>query len=308
MVKMYFCESCDYKTSRRSNYDKHLLTKKHQKNSSKPHLSTKTPHIATDEYVCEYCDQSFSRHDSLKRHLRTCILKKNETLQQEVIDLRRQLTHREDTIDELESEIIDLKRTIKRQGREIAAKTYELNEIKDEFIEYAKTSSNTITITGNTFNISSVDTYNRLFSNAPNLSDQIRNTSLTDEQIYEYYNKGIHAGSVEYLRDVFINDRLPAEKSMWVSAPTRFNGYIRIEDLWEKDDGFTEAQKMLVPNLQSLFARGLEIECKLKKCTSQERFDRQSRVQNYLVKENGCKKILKEVLRSEMLTSDMVMT
>ena len=29
-IHKFYCECCDYTTSRKNNYDKHLLTKKHQ--------------------------------------------------------------------------------------------------------------------------------------------------------------------------------------------------------------------------------------------------------------------------------------
>ena len=34
-VPKYYCECCDYKCSHKSHYNKHLLTKKHKKNSLK---------------------------------------------------------------------------------------------------------------------------------------------------------------------------------------------------------------------------------------------------------------------------------
>ena len=60
----YYCQKCDYTTSRRSNFDKHLTTDKHKKlvNASKISL------------FCE-CGRGYKHIESLYRHKKKCFVK-----------------------------------------------------------------------------------------------------------------------------------------------------------------------------------------------------------------------------------------
>ena len=55
------CELCDYTTSRKCNYEKHLLTGKHIKRV----IADRSPHNCT-------CGKVFTRSDSLFRHKKMC--------------------------------------------------------------------------------------------------------------------------------------------------------------------------------------------------------------------------------------------
>jgi hypothetical protein len=73
----FFCECCDYITSRKSNWDKHLLTNKHQKNcftfvskSSKKRVNT--------TFKCESCNKVYKSRTTLWRHKKKCVLEKTK--------------------------------------------------------------------------------------------------------------------------------------------------------------------------------------------------------------------------------------
>ena len=59
--KNYVCESCDYSTSQKANYEKHLLTAKH----------IKTTMTTICSHVCS-CGQSYSNRQNLFRHKKSC--------------------------------------------------------------------------------------------------------------------------------------------------------------------------------------------------------------------------------------------
>ena len=64
-AEKFFCEKCDFKCSKQSNYDKHLLTLKHTKakNANK---------IEDINYPCEVCSHIFKHASSLSRHKKKC--------------------------------------------------------------------------------------------------------------------------------------------------------------------------------------------------------------------------------------------
>ena len=72
----FFCESCDYITSKRSDYDKHILTAKHKKKQ----LLLKNEKKLSQKYLCEPCDYNTSNKTNYYKHILTAKHKKQENL------------------------------------------------------------------------------------------------------------------------------------------------------------------------------------------------------------------------------------
>ena len=78
---MHFCESCNYKTTNKSNYNKHCKTKKHLSNEN-PELakvsqklakvSQKLAKVSQNDYTeyCIYCGKGFKHKSSRSKHQR----------------------------------------------------------------------------------------------------------------------------------------------------------------------------------------------------------------------------------------------
>lgn len=74
----FCCKSCDYITSKKSSYDKHLLTSKHTIIMQKiQDTNEKYPIVALDSYKCS-CDKVFKYHSGLWRHKKLCIESKSQ--------------------------------------------------------------------------------------------------------------------------------------------------------------------------------------------------------------------------------------
>lgn len=71
----FICKSCDYSTSRKSQFERHLMTSKHikttldYKNSSQKFQ--KVPKSSTS-YCCDNCNRSYKHHSSLWKHKKQC--------------------------------------------------------------------------------------------------------------------------------------------------------------------------------------------------------------------------------------------
>ena len=63
---MPFCHHCNYNTTKKTNYNRHLKTKKHISNVKK---SDNVERMKSSTLNCPYCDKTFTRKDSLIRHM-----------------------------------------------------------------------------------------------------------------------------------------------------------------------------------------------------------------------------------------------
>ena len=69
-----YCKLCDYTASQKSNWERHLLTKKHKK---KCHLSVtcvpKNEYKTSKNYSCEQCGKNYKSRNGLWKHKKTCV-------------------------------------------------------------------------------------------------------------------------------------------------------------------------------------------------------------------------------------------
>ena len=64
----YYCEKCNYTTSRKSSYDKHMVTPKHQKSIK----SIESCEKVALTFCCDYCAKSYKEPSGLWRHKKKC--------------------------------------------------------------------------------------------------------------------------------------------------------------------------------------------------------------------------------------------
>jgi len=73
---LFYCEKCDYKCSKKFNWDRHLLTPKHIKIAQGDLLADE--HEQNEQigkytkYICEYCDKEYLSRNGLWKHKKNC--------------------------------------------------------------------------------------------------------------------------------------------------------------------------------------------------------------------------------------------
>lgn len=104
----YECKCCKYKTIYKTNFDKHLLTKKHKTNSA----------IVDDKpFTCKYCSQKYKYKQSLSKHVKySCTKNKDEDLKELVRllnDKDKQIENKDKQIEKLKGKLeININTTI----------------------------------------------------------------------------------------------------------------------------------------------------------------------------------------------------
>ena len=75
--KKYYCHFCDYTASQKSNYDKHLSSKKHQKRSLQNGIQSlqKVSKMETLAFSCKFCDKKYKTKGGMYKHMKKCKLR-----------------------------------------------------------------------------------------------------------------------------------------------------------------------------------------------------------------------------------------
>ena len=73
----YNCKYCNYFTSRKSQYDRHLTTDKHKKYKNTDNFSSEVP------YECE-CGKLYKHRQSLHSHKKKCNFSENQNLKSHI--------------------------------------------------------------------------------------------------------------------------------------------------------------------------------------------------------------------------------
>jgi hypothetical protein len=96
------CKCCKYKTLYKTNFEKHLLTNKHKKNSE----------IVDDKpFTCKYCSQKYKYKQSLSKHIKySCTKNKDEDLK----ELTRLLNNQSKQIETQDKELKDQRKQIEK--------------------------------------------------------------------------------------------------------------------------------------------------------------------------------------------------
>ena len=70
----YRCEKCDYITSRKSQYDRHILTDKHKRMTTDDVLSYTNVPKSSEQHFCN-CGKEYKHRQGLWKHKQKCASK-----------------------------------------------------------------------------------------------------------------------------------------------------------------------------------------------------------------------------------------
>ena len=73
-VNFFYCKNCDYKTSRKFDFNRHILTPKHKNTTFIQQNTTKCVDFSNNvtNFFCD-CGKSYSYRSSLYKHKKKCV-------------------------------------------------------------------------------------------------------------------------------------------------------------------------------------------------------------------------------------------
>ena len=206
--EIFVCEYCDYNTSRKSQYDRHLSTDKHKKQTNETNLRQKS----SQKFVCS-CNKIFNSRTTLWRHKNNC-LGENTII---------------DNDDPTDKELILM---LIKQNTQLIQQNAEL----------VKTGTNNTTISNNSHNTNSHNkTFNLQFflnetcKDAMNIMDFVDSIKL---QLSDLENVG-KMGFVDGISNIIVkslNSLDETKRPVHCTDTKREVMYVKDEDKWEKEN------------------------------------------------------------------------
>ena len=249
----YTCEKCDFSCSNKKDYNRHILTKKHQMaeyNQIQPKKCQKTP----QEYSCE-CGKTYSHRASLFNHKKKCTYVESEVKVNENIEPENSQV-KEETPDVLKIITPDIITTLMTQQQEVMKENKEFKElIVEQQQENQKLQSQLIEavkegkIINNINNVNNVNYNFNLYLNdqckdAMNLTDFVDNIRCKLEDLEDVgrlgYVDGISKLFIENLSGMEVTKR-----PIHCTDLKRKSLYIKNNDEWTKDNNNVEMRKAI---------------------------------------------------------------
>jgi hypothetical protein len=217
--KKFCCKNCNYYTSRKSQYDRHLLTLKHEKITNDNNLEQKVP----NEFICE-CGKKYNYLSGLSRHRKTCKGEKKETA----------IIENEENVD------------YKSMFFEIIKKN---NEFQDLLMKQSQQISELIPKVGNTINSNNKQKFNiNVFLNekckdAISMDEFIDKIEVSMKNLLTTKEKGQVYGISNIIMEN-MNKLSLYERPLHCTDKKRETLYVKNNE-WEKDDSKEHINKAL---------------------------------------------------------------
>jgi hypothetical protein len=242
-----FCELCNYNCSKKSDFNKHLLTRKHKNNVllTNP-LTNKITNIKN--YICTNCDKIYNSRVGLWFHNKKCVVNKSNNINdnnEQLYDIEYQDIHN------MVLDIVKSNSELQKQNMELQKQVLEI--CKNIQPSVNNTILNNCNNNNKTFNLQVF--LNETCKDAMNISEFIENISL---QISDLENMG-KLGYVDGVSNIIIKNlnALDVEKRpMHCTDKKREIVYVKDQDEWQKEQ---EDKKHIRQVISGVVSKNLQL-------------------------------------------------
>lgn len=231
----YTCEICDFVCSKKSNYDIHISTQKHQ--------SLTNANIKNAEHICQ-CGKKYKHRSSLSKHKKNCSSQGNnldyvkKLFMQAVTKISDAMKNHADT----SCNDTDLMQQIMKQMQEQQDDLRKRDELLEQMLQKLGSTTINANNSNNNFNINMF--LNNECKDALNFSDFINNIQVSREDL----QNNARLGFVEGISKIFIDNLSQLtiyERPIHCTDTKRETVYIKDDNCWSKEN---EKVKQLLNN------------------------------------------------------------
>ena len=215
----FYCEKCDYGTSKKSSYNDHLLSAKHNKSTIGNQILPKICSELSTEFICNICNKKYKDKSGLWKHNKKCGIE--EPLVNSDFD------NPENLIKYLMKENAEFKQLLIDQNKQMMGQIVELSK-------NAGNNNNNNSNNNNSFNLNMY--LNETCKDALNIMDFVNQLKIGLKELEETgrlgFANGISKIFIDGLKQIDINNR-----PVHCSDSKRETLYIKSNNEWNKEDG-----------------------------------------------------------------------
>jgi hypothetical protein len=217
----FYCEFCNYVTSKKSSYNKHLLTAKHKMLTNDDIKVAKS----CSEFICSKCNKIYKSRQTLHVHKKKCSHVSGENPAKDELKLENTMVLSDPSLN-LSAIVLDLL----KQNNELHKQLIELSKEKSIVMNNCNTNSGNNN--NNHFNIQVF--LNDKCKDAINIDQFIKDIQISITDLENVGNQGY----VQGISDIIIKNLRTLEltkRPMHCTDVKRETIYIKDADKWEKD-------------------------------------------------------------------------
>lgn len=232
VAQIYFCDICNYNTCKKSSYDKHLLSSKHNERTKKGIFGDKGDKKVACAYSCVICNKKYNSRNGIWKHKKICKLIEDNNIKNENIEDNE----KNDDLSEKQLMMMIME---------------DNNELKKMFLEIIKNGTH---ITNNNNNNSHNKSFNLQFflnetcKDAMNIKDFVESIQL---QLSDLERIG-EIGYIDGISNIIIKNlkALDIEKRPVHCTDTKREVlYIKEDNKWEKENEDKQKIRKVIKNI-----------------------------------------------------------
>ena len=241
----FCCNICNYTTIRKSQYIRHLATRKHQILTN-PNKKVPKSSIA---YVCD-CGKSYKHASSLSGHKKKC---KRENSEKEIPIQENQIVSDnnvdyKDMFIQLMKQNQELQKTVIEQQKTVVEQQKQYTETINEMIPKIGNNNTTTNNNNQQFNLQFF--LNEQCKDALNITDFMKSIEVNMNDLVQTGKLGY----VDGMSRIFVNalkDMDITERPIHCTDIKRETVYIKDQDKWEKDEDNKQKLKKTIRNIEN---------------------------------------------------------
>ena len=241
----YYCKKCDFLSSNKKDYSRHLKTKKHNREKKTP------KNDCVVEFICNFCKKKYKHQSSWSRHVVKCEKIYKSIVDSDPYNAKNIAFNAIQKNPKIEN---STKKSEKKENNEdeLSLKEILMAQLKqqNETIELLKQSIQTTAqmsknVGNNNNNTISINLFlNEQCKNAMNLTDFINQVEVSLEDLQFSKNNGY----IEGVTNIFakqLKDLKPTERPIHCSDKKRLQFYVKDDDKWTKDSNNEKIDKTI---------------------------------------------------------------
>jgi len=233
VANIFYCKKCNYECSKKSDFNKHLLTRKHTNETNETEMKQKISSKNLKIHECDICKDTFNSRTTLWRHRKKCSIIQEDKEEKTNIEIPT-------TNNYVDKEfMVKMFKEMFTQNKDVINKMMEIIPLIGPN-HSNNTNTNSHNTTNNQFNIQMF--LNEHCKNAMNLTDFIDTLPITAET----YDNTIQNGLTKSMTNLLVNGLSQLDvlkRPIHCTDTSRKTLYVKDEDTWEKD---TELQRLLL--------------------------------------------------------------